>query len=114
MLESSSCSVEEASAEAQGQEPDKLEDAPLPCYEKGCNQSPPRCPGQEAIHSQWKVIMSSCAECQSPLCPVLVMCEGVWVYRGLNFGGIIGGAMCGGANDSIRPQWMISDLCTSK
>lgn len=34
MLESSSCSVEEASAEAQGQEPDKLEDAPLPCYEK--------------------------------------------------------------------------------
>lgn len=34
MLESSSCSVEEASAEAKGQEPDKLEDAPLPCYEK--------------------------------------------------------------------------------
>jgi len=41
------------------------------------SQGTAQCPGQDAIRSEWKVIMSLCAECQSPLCSVLVMCEGI-------------------------------------
>lgn len=40
------------------------------------HQGPAGRPGQEAFHSRWKVIISSCTERQSPLHPVLVFCEG--------------------------------------
>lgn len=91
MLESSSRNAERAGAEAQGQA------KPRQTRGRGYCSQPQRWElsvdgysspqsgwyaGEEAIHSQWKVIMSSCTERQSALRPVLVICNCVWVCSG--------------------------------
>ena len=114
MQQSSSSSVEEASAEAQGQQPDKPVEAPntsplLWDYSSCSCPQPGYCTvPRTGRHSQW-VEGDNEPLCWVSVTTVLCPCN-VWGYidvYSIGFGGIIGEDMCGGGNHSTAHQWLI-------